>query len=292
MRIKGRGGTALAPVKVLAYPGEVPILDGSDMPKTLGSEADGIALSIQTSYTFIRGIHVRRAAAGGILVTGSNNRLEQVATYENGRGATWDGTGLRVQGRAANNLFLSVDSYLNRDWLGRGDNADGFAFHSEGSGNIFRDCRAWLNSDDGFDFFNASDNTRQGAAVVEASQAWRNGYAADGITPLGDGRGFKMAGQRASGNGNTTGVSGGHTFRFNLAWNNRRVGFDDNDARIPLAIEHNLGFGNGMFDFYLGGEMARSVARWNRAGRAYIRNVANISNSWRYFEQTTVRALR
>jgi hypothetical protein len=71
------------------------------------------------------------------------------------------------------------------------------------------------------------------------------------------------------------------------------VGFDDNDARIPLTIEYNLGFGNGIFDFYLGGEEAKSVARWNRAGRAYVKNVANLSNSWRYFASiTTARTLR
>jgi hypothetical protein len=280
MRLDGPGGTSAVPVEVLGYNGEVPILDGTAMPQTLGDREGGVALWIATSHTVFRGISIRSAAAGGIVVTGSGNILENISTSENGRASTWDGTGLRVKGAAANNRFIKVDSFLNRDWLGGGDDADGFAFHSTGAGNFFQECRAWRNSDDGFDFFNASNNSQQGVATVLSSQAWENGYAADGRAPLGDGRGFKMAGSRTLSKGNFTGVSGGHIFRGNRAWKNRMIGFDDNGAKVPLRIEGNVAFDNGRLDFYLAGSGAPSMVFGNRAGHVSVKDVLSVGNSW------------
>jgi hypothetical protein len=64
----------------------------------------------------------------------------------------------------ADNLVLNCDSHHNYDPLEDGGNADGFGCHSAGEGNVLRGCRAWENSDDGFDLINAA-----GACVVEES---------------------------------------------------------------------------------------------------------------------------
>jgi hypothetical protein len=280
-RLAGPGGSDGKSIRIEPYRDEVPVLDASDMPASLGDKPEGVALSISASYIVLQGLRVENAAGGGIVITGSGNILQDVVVASNGRASTWDGTGVRVEGSAANNLFLRVDSYLNQDRLGAGDDADGFSFHSTGSGNVFRFCRAWLNSDDGFDFFNATDNSKQGSARVAYSLAWLNGYDADGKTPLGDGRGFKMGGQRTPEQGNTTGVSGGHMFIGNFAWDNKGVGFDENGAKIPLWIEGNRAFGNRIADVDIPGDFVRSTARHNRAGRALLGNVESSENRWR-----------
>ena len=59
----------------------------------------------------------------------------------------------------ASNLVLNCDAYNNRGLdSGSLGNTDGFGCHpntTSGKGNILRGCRAWFNSDDGYDCINA-----------------------------------------------------------------------------------------------------------------------------------------
>lgn len=93
----------------------------------------------------------------------------------------------------SNNLVLNCDAWRNYDYFsetGRGGNTDGFGCHpSKGStGNCFRGCRAWFNSDDGFDVINSAEPVK-----FENCWAFYNGYSPD-FKSLGDGNGFKMGG--------------------------------------------------------------------------------------------------
>jgi len=62
--------------------------------------------------------------------------------------------------KGTGNLILNCDAYNNHDSLsenGRGGNTDGFGCHPRSaadSNNVFRGCRAWFNSDDGYDCIN------------------------------------------------------------------------------------------------------------------------------------------
>ena len=57
--------------------------------------------------------------------------------------------------RGSNNLVLNCDAYNNFDPVsenGTGGNVDGFGGHPASAsytGNVFKGCRAWYNSDDG-----------------------------------------------------------------------------------------------------------------------------------------------
>ncbi|MEZ4826240.1 MAG: hypothetical protein R3C61_08085 [Bacteroidia bacterium] len=57
---------------------------------------------------------------------------------------------------------------------GLGSNTDGFGCHpNPGSpGNVFRGCRAWFNSDDGFDIIRADESV-----VFENCWAFYNGFS-------------------------------------------------------------------------------------------------------------------
>ena len=83
------------------------------------------------------------------------------------------GPGIFIASGTAN-LILNCDSHHNYDPLEDGGNADGFGCHSTGGANVLRGCRAYENSDDGFDFINAP-----GTCTVEGSWAFRNGYIPD-----------------------------------------------------------------------------------------------------------------
>ena len=111
------------------------------------------------------------------------------------------GPGFFIQ-KGGNNTFLNCDSHENEDTLtsnGDGQSADGFGCHPNqagDTGNVFRGCRAWWNTDDGWDFINAGE-----ACTVEYSWAWyratsptRSTTAARWRSRPGNGNGFKGGG--------------------------------------------------------------------------------------------------
>lgn len=94
-----------------------------------------------------------------------------------------------------NNLIVNCDAYNNYDYYsdnGYGGNTDGFGAHcmsEEDTGNVFRNCRAWWNSDDGFDLINCL-----APVVIENCVAFYNGFRPGTLTPAGDGTGIKAGG--------------------------------------------------------------------------------------------------
>jgi len=174
-------GTANDPIVVMGYPGDAtrPILDGSNLNQTS-------LLRIEyKSYWTIKRIEIRESHDTdgvytnfcGINCYSSNQiRLENIIVHD------IDGQGIRIQD--CDTIYVrDCDSYNNYDPYNNGGKADGFQINSTPpiiSMVYFDRCRAWNNSDDGWDFL---DNTR---GVVDSCWAWNNGYDTDG-----SGQGFK-----------------------------------------------------------------------------------------------------
>ena len=89
-------------------------------------------------------------------ITGNNNTWNQIVTRDD------QGNGFYFYNSSSNNLVLNCDSYnlIGVSGVSAG-NTDGFGCHSAGSGNVFRYCRAWACSDDGYDSI-----TNPGGAVT------------------------------------------------------------------------------------------------------------------------------
>jgi hypothetical protein len=241
-------GTSSNPITVANYPGEAPVLDGSGMSSGdyYGSNSAGgwIMSLASSSGNHISGLELKNGPMGGLVVWGAsnNNVIEQLNVHNNGRLSEWEGKGISLYGSSANNLFLNNDSHHNQDL--NLTNADGFQIATTGSGNVLRGNRAYANSDDGFDFYNIADGTKAGAVVLDGNWAYGNGFDSNG-NPAGDGNGFKLGGQR-SGSGST---SGGHTLTDNVSWDNRAIGFDQNDANTPLTLHNNTAYDNGLYNY-------------------------------------------
>ncbi|HEY5037729.1 MAG TPA: pectate lyase, partial [bacterium] len=100
-------------------------------------------------------------------ITGVNNQSVGMFGWGS-KNCTWnqvhvhDGecVGFYFQKVSSNNLVYQCDSYNNAgiDSFSYG-NADGFGCHPSpgGTGNVFREDRAWNNSDDGYDCINSSE---------------------------------------------------------------------------------------------------------------------------------------
>ena len=273
-------GTAGYPITVAAYQGERVILDGGGIPTPDTFNGRAVHLA-DVSWNHFKGIEITNGPDGGLLIDGAShhNVFEQIVAHHNGRASVAEGSGIAIYGTGSDNLFLNCDSYMNYDVLGGGENADGFSIDA-GPGNVLRGCRAWNNSDDGFDFFNASFATNRAGSAVRAEEcwAWKNGYDPNGIA-RGDGDGFKLGGQRP-GLGNT---SGGHTIVNAVSWGNLHDGFEGNDATIPITLLNSTAYANGAqnFHFNIGGHILKNNLCYNPGkGIDLAPGTVQAANSW------------
>jgi MYXO-CTERM domain-containing protein len=176
---------------------------------------------------------------------GSNNVFERLDAHHN------MGPGFFIQA-GGHNTFLNCDSHENEDTLtsnGDGQSADGFGCHPDrvgDTGNVFHGCRAWWNSDDGWDFIDSQE-----ACTVEYSWAWYNGYKPDALSggqPValmaGNGNGFKGGGYGDP----QTGVPQTppqHTIRLDCAFYNKANGLYANHGIVSPYVYDNTSFNNG-----------------------------------------------
>ncbi|MBC8133205.1 MAG: right-handed parallel beta-helix repeat-containing protein, partial [Deltaproteobacteria bacterium] len=225
-----KNGSAATPFKVFAVPGPRPVLDFA-LQRRGDSTARGIA--IKGNYWHIRGIDVINAGDNCIHISGSHNTVENVVTHgcdDTGIQITADGAFVNDPTRAAHNTILNCDSYGNYDSVTGGENADGFAAKLYiGPGNVFRGCRAWNNSDDGWDFYASND-----VVIVDGCWAFMNGRTPTGQTnPNGDGNGFKLGGAPTAGDVNMGGAI--HVVTKSFAFENMACGFvRNNNPSVPM----------------------------------------------------------
>ncbi|NSL55909.1 right-handed parallel beta-helix repeat-containing protein [Uliginosibacterium aquaticum] len=240
-----KSGATSNPIKYWAYPGETPVFDFSKM--TDNCRVKGINLS--ASWVHLKGLEIKGVPQGnylnheswGVWVNGSRNVLEQLNVHN------IMGAGVFIQ-NGGYNLVLNTDSHDNYDPKtsnGAGQSADGFGAHIKASnpGNVFRGCRAWNNSDDGFDLINAYSSV-----TIEDSWAWSHGYL-PGTTaslPAGNGNGFKIGGY----GGVYVAGAPKHIVRKSVAFNNKASGFYANHHPVANDYFNNTGYNNGI-DFNL-----------------------------------------
>jgi len=223
-------------ISYLAYQDETPIFDYQNIKPA----------NYRITAFYINGsnIHIKGIEIIGVQVTitthtqsecfeiqGSNNTLENISMHNN------MAIGVYIL-RGSNNLILNCDAYENWDSVsegGTGGNVDGYGCHARNGdvGNIFRGCRAWLNSDDGFDLINNGE-------AVEIDHCWSfyNGYSSatgtgSDLVPRGDGTGFKAGGYGKGGTPyndivNRYAPIPRNTIKFCLAVKNRIRGFYSN----------------------------------------------------------------
>lgn len=219
-------GTAEKMITVKAYPGEKVIFKNSSN--------SGRGIEIGGNYIHLKGISVTEAGDNGIFIDGSNNIIEECKAYKNGD------SGIQLTGGASDNIVLNCDSYLNYDEENKGENADGYAAKFDlGPGNKFIGCRAWGNSDDGWDFWQA-----QYTIVLDHCWAFANGYNIWGVSGFnGDGNGFKLGGDY---------YQGPHHVVRCMAFDNRGKGFDQNHNMAGQEVIQCTSYNNQVANFRLG----------------------------------------
>jgi MYXO-CTERM domain-containing protein len=227
-------------LKFFAYQGEKPVFDFSTYVST-NPAADVEAIAITGSWLHLKGFEVKNVPMSGPgshsnsgvrSRKASNNIFELLDIHH------VSGPGLFIDGGNGGNLILNCDSHDNYDEdgsQGDGQNGDGFGVHYQESGpsTIIRGCRAWWNSDDGYDYI-----SQEVPVITENSWAMSNGLAKMGtVKPSsGNGNGFKVGSSK-------TGIR--HVVRNCVAWKNTAAGFYANHSSGGNTWYNNTSYNNG-----------------------------------------------
>jgi hypothetical protein len=298
-----QSGTADAPISILAYdawtPFDVrnplsaqnvsarPILSFTALPHSARGDKKADAdkargINHTGNYWIIKGVNITDAGDNGVKLEGSHNVYELCNFWLNGDTGhqigfshnASDNPGLL---KGAYNQIINCDAWDNWDHPDWGD-ADGFACKMyPGMGNEYHGCRAWNNSDDGWDCFEI-----QTPVLLDNCWTWKN---AQEPGKSGNGNGFKLGGSPSKGN---------HLLYRCIAWGNKARGFDQNSNSDGCWMYNCLSFDNNYnYMFEKGGtgnNIAINCVEWGKRGgmalqfkEPYILQ----NNSWQLFDGAT-----
>ena len=257
-----------------AFPGDTPIFDFRAQPykkEVTGSDNNGLSISSNVIYVHIKGLTIRYVGKNGLINSGSYCIFENLNVYGCGD------TGIQMK-NGGNNTILNCDSHDNFDYktmsgntANFGGNADGFADKQfTGDGNHYIGCRAWNNSDDGWDFFDRTSNSN---TIIENCVCYQNGMPyydmsnnprALGVdkawfdskvgTQMTDryGKTITITLDRYPCQGNGNGFKMGGNYSIHkilihhcLAVANNARGFDQNNNGGTMWVYNNTGYANG-----------------------------------------------
>ena len=268
-----KAGTASKRTCFMGYPGERPVFDFSAL--NLNGEHRFAAFYLGADY-----LHLRNFDIIGVPVRIKGHTQSECVSARKGSYCIVENLSMHdnmaigyYQTAGSHNLVLNCDAYNNYDAYSEGQyggNVDGFGCHVSKSsevGNVFRNCRAWRNSDDGFDLINCYMPVE-----IDHCFAFFNGYQPT-IDPkdttefksAGDGNGIKGGGFGMSDTKQITfpNVCPQHYIHHCLAYRNKSNGIYSN---------HHLG-GNRWEYNTSGMNQRHNYSMVNRKGTATTENV-------------------
>ncbi len=272
--ISGKNGISSSRYMVISgFPGQTAILDFRSTP--YGTR--GLQISSNCTYLHIKDLTLRYSGKNNLYNEGSYCLFERLDIYGS------SDTGCQMK-NGGNNIIKNVDSHDNFDYqhynsAGKADfggNADGFADKQfTGAGNHYIGCRAWNNSDDGWDFFQRvstsetvlencicyqngpAEYNMQGHPRYQTDKTWFDQINGTTVTSrydtqvtvtlqhypnMGNGNGFKLGGDYTAHN---------VLIHHSLAVSNTVRGFDQNNNSGAMRVFNNTSYANGRnFGFY------------------------------------------
>lgn len=278
----------------------------------------GLQVKSTTSYLHIKNLTLRYSGKNNLHNEGSYNLFENLDIYGSAD------TGCQMK-NGGNNIIKNVDSHDNFDYetmsgatANFGGNADGFADKQfTGAGNHYIGCRAWNNSDDGWDFFQrvSTSNTiiehcvcyQNGQPYYDMSQnpralgvdkSWFDSKVGTQMTDrYGNTITITLDKYPCQGNGNGFKMGGGYTdhkilIHHCLAVANNERGFDQNNNGGTMWLYNNSAYANnvnyGFTTAYGTNTIQNCLTYQGKKGDSYkAQNVVAIDhNSWNGFTVT------
>jgi hypothetical protein len=239
--LTNKNGTASDTIKVWAFPSEIPTLDFSSI--TPSGNMQAITVS-NCSYIHFRGFRVTglgQDVTGAGISWGWSNYFASYLLIENITVDHIGGYGFTNDDGSNYNYYLNCDAHHNADphTTPAYDGANGFGQtgYNTSTGTLYEGCRAWNNSDDGFDLYGVA-----GFVIFKNCWAFFNGYD-DNFNELGNGNGFKL--------GPTIDLHNTHlrTVTNCISIKNKASGYDENAGQYIIYCYNNVAYNNGIFNF-------------------------------------------
>ncbi|WP_299616117.1 right-handed parallel beta-helix repeat-containing protein [uncultured Tateyamaria sp.] len=266
-----KSGTADAPIRLMAYQDEVPILDGSAWTKYDDRNSNSILITQTGDYWHVEGLEITGGPRNGYLAFSVEGSVfKDLNIHHN------DNTGLQLYGDNSNNLILGGEFHHNFDAANNGQDADGIGIKfGSGEGNVVDGVRMYNNSDDGIDMWDFD-----GSVTIRNSESFGHGVDRWDHGPLfeGNGNGFKLSGGDASSVTETQ-----HVLHNNIAWGNTTRGFDYNNSAGSFDVYNNTAYDNGYagFNFASGThELRNNLSFDNGVNQLIGDSVVDTANSW------------
>ncbi len=244
IKISGREDN---PITIRAYKSEKVIFRGvygANKRYDLNRRVVDDSFVVTGSWLIFKNLEFRGGATSIYLKSkASHNRFENLSIHDNYY------AGLTLSDGASNNTIINCDSYNNFDSNSYGEHADGFAIIGNkkgfvGIGNRFINCRAWGNSDDGFDCWMAGNpvtfinclSFKNGRDIWNIGKKFR-----------GNGNGFKLGVHNRYGHARDA-----HLVLNCRAWENSSRGFDYNDNEVSITLFRNISWRDGRVGYKFG----------------------------------------
>lgn len=203
---------------------------------------DSYGFLVSGSWWTLERLDVTRAGYQGAYVTGSYNTFDNCRFYANRN------SGVEVNKGGSYTTLRNVDAFDNYDPKKTGSMADGFAIkQTMGPGNKLIGCRAWNNSDDGYDTFDSPE-----FVTFDSCWAFRNGWYHGDVNnsrnnSTMNGNGFKVGGlSRVQRN----------VLKNCVAVGNKARGFDQNSNTGGVTILNSTSYRNGTQNFSFAATLA------------------------------------
>jgi uncharacterized repeat protein (TIGR02059 family) len=262
--VSGKNGTSSNLITVINYQNEVPILDCAGLKSSSG-ENYGIYIS-GCQYWHFKGLTITNvnentnhsAPGKGWELGGCKNiTIEQCVVHGCGQGFAFGGSNDYI-------YFTNCDSYENADQYQNGDLCNGFNINVGSGAHIFYEgCRAWKNSDDGFDCYGADGYISFINCWAFENGPWKGG------DENGNGAGFK------TGSSHGTAESGVQRTLINcLSFNNHGIGFDESMDGATSLLHHvynNVSY-NGDVGYALWASGQNDIIRNNISYKEVVQN--------------------
>ena len=280
--ISSKNGSAGNEYKIYNYPGETVVLDGGNI--TNASARSGFLLN-NCSYWHIKGITVQNVTqySGSYYSHGFQTAGGHHILFENCVATDIGGCGYKTRTPSGDEInFLNCDAHDNYDDQSGGFDADGFdvGFNLDGHIIRFTGCRAWNNSDDGFDMFNGSEyGPHTGIYYLTNCWAWHQGYNYGGSTTTGDGCGFKYGLEDVY-------SATPKRFTYNcIAYDNRVAGFNNNACNAVQIFYNNISYANNgrgywVFTYNIADIYRNNISYDNGTADLFQSNNIHDHNSW------------
>jgi parallel beta-helix repeat protein len=268
-------GTSSHRIVFAAYPGEHPVIDGSNKASNPDNpwSGDDFLFRIYGSYVTIKGLELKNAASFGLYVGGGSDYVVIDSVYVHNCYLSGIYFYKCSYGSATNCVVHDVYDY-GPGGTGGGGNADGMGSSAGNSPttvygyHIFRNNLVYNCSDDGIDTWTSQYNTIEGNIVHHTGYSNASNGGSNSIGQLvGDGNGYKV------------GPGGNNIVRKNVSHHNRRRGFDVNGGDSSQFINNTAYYAGKGFSLYTEGIIAKNNINY-RGTINISASTEQSNNSW------------